>query len=54
MTNEEILRALQRILERWSARQLKSDEARSEVDKVVFGSLFSLPPKDLYDKVEGE
>ena len=40
MKNEEILRALQKILKRWTTKELADDEARSEVDKVVFGTLF--------------
>jgi len=41
---EEILRALQRILERWSAKHIKADEARREVDRIVFGTLFAALP----------
>jgi len=38
--SEEILRALQRILERWQRKHIKADEARREVDRIVFGTLF--------------
>jgi len=44
MTNEEILRALQRILRRWSAKKIETNEARSEIDKIVFGALVSVQP----------
>ena len=44
MTNEEILRALQRIIGRWKRKKLETDEARSEIDKVVFGTLFVMQP----------
>jgi len=44
VSNEEILPALQRILERWKRKRINSDEARREIDKIVFGTLFVRQP----------
>ena len=40
MTSEEILQALQRILERWCAKEIEAAEARREIDMIVFGTIF--------------
>lgn len=40
MTSEEILQALQRILERWTRKEVETEEARREIDMIVFGTIF--------------